>query len=104
MLAAFLAGTGQAFAADRLLGDANGDGVVNMTDVSIVINKYHNIAEPDYPQNADANGDGVINMTDVSIIINLYHYGKVSGQGTANDWEEGNSDEEQEEEEIIVAD
>ena len=55
-----------------LLGDVNDDGVVNITDVTLLINatlneNYSNINS----DNADMNGDGVINITDVTMVINL---------------------------------
>ena len=90
--AMLIAGAGQAQADDgNLRGDANGDGVVNMTDAAVVVNKYHGIAEPSCPLNADANGDGVINMTDVVVIINIYHYGTIDAETTIHDWEEGST-------------
>lgn len=95
-LAMILAGTGQvlAYTDPVLRGDANGDGYVNVTDASIVINKFHNISNPSNPINADANGDGYINVTDASIIINMFHYGSVKGNGTIEGWIEGNEGEE----------
>jgi hypothetical protein len=90
LLAALLAGTGQARAADGdKRGDANGDGAVNMTDVTMVVNKFHGIADPTCPLNADANGDGVINMTDVTIIVNIFHYGTIDADSTIHDWQDG---------------
>ncbi|MBQ9364033.1 MAG: dockerin type I repeat-containing protein [Bacteroidaceae bacterium] len=54
-------------------GDANADGVINITDVVAVINVY--LTEDTtgvHEKLADANGDGVINITDAVLIINLY--------------------------------
>ena len=100
-LAMLLASAGQAIADDgNMKGDANGDGVINMTDAVVVTNRFHNISTPECPLNADANGDGVINMTDVVVIINLYHYGSVDAGGTISGWTEGNTPEEQQEEEL----
>ena len=70
LLALFLASAGQAIADDGdKKGDANGDGEVNMTDVAVVVNKFHGSAEPSCPLNADANGDGVISIDDVSMLL-----------------------------------
>ena len=54
-------------------GDANADGVVNVSDVVAVINVY--LTEDPSSVHfglADANGDGVINITDAVLIINIY--------------------------------
>ena len=92
LLALFLASAGQAIADDGdKKGDANGDGEVNMTDVAVVVNKFHGSAEPSCPLNADANGDGVINMTDVAVIVNIYHHGAVDASTTITGWTEGNT-------------
>ena len=55
-----------------LRGDVNGDGNVNITDVTMLISaimseNYSNINTA----NADMNGDGIINITDVTSLINL---------------------------------
>ena len=49
-------------------GDLNGDGVVNIQDIVLVIYVIINGAEND---NADINGDGFINILDVVQIINI---------------------------------
>jgi len=61
-----------ALEAQGLLGDVNDDGVVNITDVTMLISattneNYSNINS----DNADLNGDGVINITDVTMVIAL---------------------------------
>ena len=53
-------------------GDVNGDGQVNITDVTMLINAlmsedFSNIVT----DNADLNGDGSINITDVTTLINM---------------------------------
>ena len=55
-----------------LRGDVNNDGVVNITDVTLLINATlnENYSSID-SNNADINGDGVINITDVTMLINL---------------------------------
>lgn len=52
-------------------GDANNDGIVNVTDVTVLISAMLN---EDYSgintTNADMNGDGIVNITDVTTLIN----------------------------------
>ena len=53
-----------------LKGDINGDGIVNVTDVTALINTILGTAS--YSQDVcDINGDGVMNVTDVTALINL---------------------------------
>lgn len=55
-----------------LLGDANDDGLINISDASTVINYV--LAKNPSPfsfANADCNGDGLININDVTGIINI---------------------------------
>ena len=55
-----------------LLGDANDDGLINVSDITTIINYV--LAKNPSPfsfVNADYNGDGLINMSDVSVIINV---------------------------------
>ena len=55
-----------------LLGDANDDGFINMSDVTAVINYVlGKNPSPFVFANADVNGDGYINMTDATGIINI---------------------------------
>ena len=53
-------------------GDVNGDGVVNITDVTQLISAAltddYSVIDID---NADLNGDGEVNITDVTLLINL---------------------------------
>jgi hypothetical protein len=63
----------------KLVGDVNKDGIVNMTDVDIVVEAFGSFKEgdkvhPRYNIDADLNGDGVIDMGD--IIIVLVHFGQ----------------------------
>ena len=55
-----------------LLGDANGDGQVNIADVTAIIN-YINDNEPEnfVPKAANVNRDNVINIADVTGVINI---------------------------------
>ncbi len=51
-------------------GDINGDGEVNASDVTALINKV--LGSADFSNEAcDINGDGVVNVTDVTALINL---------------------------------
>jgi hypothetical protein len=53
-------------------GDANCDGLVNVSDVISQVNYIMNLnPQPFCFDNADVNGDGVINVTDVTETINL---------------------------------
>jgi hypothetical protein len=69
--------TGDYFAIDNVAftglvtmipGDVNGDGILNITDVTTLIDL---LLEGDVPVNAatDVNGDGVVNITDVTTLI-----------------------------------
>ena len=52
------------------LGDVNGDGTVNVSDVTALINTILGIAH--YEAKAcDLNGDQVVNVTDVTHLISL---------------------------------
>lgn len=56
-----------------LLGDVNGDGVVNSTDAVAVINWYLGNKTQNFDENAaDINEDNEINSTDAIGIINIY--------------------------------
>ena len=50
-------------------GDINGDGALNVGDVTGIINLIMNAGE-DYPAYCDVNGDGDVNINDVTILIN----------------------------------
>ena len=66
-----------------ILGDANGDGIVNIKDVTLLINylmSENNDAEEPARFNApstvnaaalDVNEDGIVNIKDVTALINL---------------------------------
>lgn len=89
LLLSFLSG-GTALAADGdKKGDANGDGLIDVTDATIVIDKYHNISTPSFPKNADVNGDLVIDVTDSTIILDLFHYGVFDGSTIITPWIDG---------------
>ena len=54
---------------NNILGDINGDQVVNVLDVILTVNMILGTSEIDY--NADLNNDGGINIQDVILIINI---------------------------------
>ena len=57
---------------DVIVGDANGDGEVNITDVSIMVDYVLNgSTEFIKIANADMNGDGDVNITDVSALVSM---------------------------------
>ena len=53
---------------EYILGDVNGDGVVNGTDIQAIINA---IVEGEYDEKADVNEDGNVNGTDIQEVINI---------------------------------
>ena len=53
-----------------LVGDVNGDGRVNVSDVSALINMIMGLTAMDQSA-ADVNGDGKVNVSDVSALINI---------------------------------
>ena len=54
---------------DTLLGDTNGDGILNVLDVVIMVNNV--LSNSDYDANSDMNGDGVVNVLDVVLLIGI---------------------------------
>ncbi len=55
-----------------ILGDANNDGFVNISDVTAIINYILNSPPENFDiDNANANGDDFININDVTAIINI---------------------------------
>ena len=63
---------GQAIKAEAAgtLGDLNGDGVVNITDLMLVSANFgKTTGDPDLDGRADANSDGAVNNTDLMIVI-----------------------------------
>jgi len=60
-----------------LCGDANSDGLMNILDVTFMINYLYKEGDPpDTFESADANGNGAVNILDVTYLINyLYKFG-----------------------------
>jgi hypothetical protein len=57
----------------KILGDINGDGIVDMTDIGELIRAFGATpASPRWNQEADLNFDNKIDMTDVGIILRNY--------------------------------
>ena len=55
-----------------VIGDVNGDGFINLTDVTLLINYLMGgNPQPFIEDNADINSDGFWNLTDVTLLINL---------------------------------
>ena len=58
-------------------GDANGDGEVNITDITYVLDKINGKPSGDFVEEAaDANSDGEINITDVTVILDIINSAK----------------------------
>ena len=53
-----------------VIGDVNGDGRVNVSDVSTLVNMILGLVEKDETA-ADVNGDGRVNVSDVAALINI---------------------------------
>jgi len=55
--------------ASYLIGDRNGDGVVDCADLAIVKASFgKKVGQPGYDPRADVNGDGVVNILDLSAV------------------------------------
>ena len=60
-----------------ILGDANNDGIVNISDIDVIINYIMNgSASPFVFEKADVNGDGIINVLDITGIVNIIYSSK----------------------------
>ena len=54
-----------------IVGDVNGDGVVDISDVNLCINVILGTASQSSYPGADVNGDGAVDIADVNAIINI---------------------------------
>ena len=54
-----------------LLGDINGDGKVDVTDVNVVVNIILGKDSKDNYPNADTDGNGTVDVTDVNAVVNI---------------------------------
>ena len=58
--------------ANTSLGDVNGDGVVNVTDVTMLVNHILGMEDENFViENADVTRDGDVTVTDVTALVNL---------------------------------
>jgi parallel beta-helix repeat protein len=61
---------------DRLCGDANGDGIIDVSDVVYLTNYLYNNGPAPFPLcSGDANGDGVVDVGDVVYLISYLFRG-----------------------------
>ena len=80
------------------LGDVNGDGKIDPTDASVVMEDYAISSvgngslfdDPDFPEYnaeaADVNGDGRINAIDATLIISYYAYFMTGGEASFSEF------------------
>jgi hypothetical protein len=73
-VAAYLIIRSLAITPSSLPGDLNGDGVVNIFDLSILLSSYGKTTTQAANPNADLNGDGNINVFDLSILLSNYNH------------------------------
>ena len=53
---------------DNILGDLNGDEIVNVLDIVQIVNL---VLANEYDENSDLNGDGIVNILDVVQLVNI---------------------------------
>ena len=68
----------RSFAATTASADLNGDGKVNLSDLSILLSNY---GKPGGAK-GDLNGDGTVNLSDLSILLS--NFGKTPGGETGS--------------------
>lgn len=54
---------------EPLPGDVNGDGVVDVSDVNLVVNAI--LGKSEMTNEMDLNGDGIVDVSDVNLIVNI---------------------------------
>ena len=52
-----------------LTGDINGDQIVNILDVVVLVNIV--LSGQEYDENADINADGILNVLDIVVLVNI---------------------------------
>lgn len=57
---------------NHIISDINGDGIIDLTDLSMFATDFENTGSLAYPL-SDMNGDGVVDITDFSIIAQQYN-------------------------------
>ena len=57
------------FVDNSITGDINGDEIINVLDVVIIVNLIVNNSE--YNENADLNNDNIVNVLDIVLLVNL---------------------------------
>ena len=78
---------------ELLMGDANGDGEVNVSDIVEIVNSIlANPSDKFVEAAADMNGDGEVNVTDIVLVVNIIMsannarpFGATATETTAND-------------------
>ena len=64
----------EAIAPEPIPGDANGDGVVDGSDITIVAGSWQQVGDPG-TITGDLNNDGVVNGSDITILAGNWQYG-----------------------------
>lgn len=65
-----LIGNSGTFTTEALLEDVNGDGAVNVSDVTTLVNMILGVIPKDNTR-ADIDGNGTVNVSDVTALVNL---------------------------------
>lgn len=63
--------TGSSAQDEKLAGDVNGDGVVNILDLVLVASQLGESIDPTAETNPDVNGDGTVNILDLVFVANV---------------------------------
>ena len=57
------------FIDNTIVGDINGDEIINVLDVVIIVNMI--VSNAEYMQEADLNDDSIVNVLDIVLLVNL---------------------------------